>query len=488
MTKIFKASNGKEYEAVIGMEVHAELKTASKMYCRCRSSFGDPPNEHVCPVCMGLPGSLPVVNREAVVLGTRAALALHCAMSDGQFAEFARKHYFYPDLPKGYQITMYAWPLAGEGRLEIWVDDGPRCIGIERAHLEEDTAKLIHEDDDTSSIDYNRAGVPLLEVVGKPELKTAEEAKLFLKELRDILRRNNISDGNMEEGSFRCEANISLREAGSNEFGVRSEIKNLNSFLAVEKALNCEIERHLEMYGRGEKIRPETRGWDEGKGATFHLRFKERADEYRYFPEPDIPDLYMTEDILAEARKGMVTSPFDEKKKLMDKHGLEYHLANTIVNRDGGAALYKDTLEAGADSSETAKWLTGEIYGYLNEEHLEIEQTKITGPLFAEFLKLVDDGVVSGPVAKDLIRDIAKSGGKPSVIVEEKGLKQLSNDDDILPIVRRIVDENPKMVEQYRNGKTKVVKAMIGLVMAATSGKANPVRAGELIEDILKQL
>jgi len=455
MAKIFKASNGKEYEAVIGMEVHAELKTASKMYCRCASSFGDPPNENVCPVCIALPGSLPVVNREAVVLGTRAALALHCGMTGKQYAQFARKHYFYPDLPKGYQITMYAWPLAVEGRLEIWTDDGPRCIGIERAHLEEDTAKLIHEDDGTSSIDYNRAGVPLLEVVGKPELKTAEEAKLYLKELRDMLRWNNISDGNMEEGSFRCEANISLREAGSDEFGVRSEIKNLNSFLAVEKALNCEIERHLEMYGRGENIRGETRGWDEGKGATFHLRFKERADEYRYFPEPDIPDLYISEDILAAARKGLVPSPFDEKKLLMDKHGLEYHSANIIVSRDGGAALYNETLKAGADSSETAKWLTGEFYGYLNEEHLEIEQTKLTGPLFAEFLKLVDDGIVSGPVAKELIRDIAKRGGRPSVIVEEKGLKQLTNDDDILPVVKKIVDENPGMVEQVMESQSR---------------------------------
>ena len=487
MPQVFKAKDGKEYKAVIGMEVHAELRTASKMYCRCRASFGDPPNTNVCPVCMALPGCLPVVNSRAVVLGVRAALALHCDMTEKRYAQFARKHYFYPDLPKGYQITMYAHPLAFSGWLEIWADGEMRRIGIERAHIEEDTAKLSHETGGTSSIDYNRAGIPLLEVVSKPELRTAEEAKSYLRELRDILRRNAVSDGNMEEGSFRCEANISLRELGSDILGVKSEIKNLNSFLAVEKAINYELKRHLDMYDRGEKITPDTRGWDDSKAVTFHLRYKERADEYRYFPEPDLPDLFVSDDIYADAEAGLASPPFEEKKMLMDKYGLNYETANLIVGRDGAAALYSETLSAGAEPEEAAKWLTGEFYAYLNEKGIEINSTKLSGANLAELISLVAKGVVSGTVAKDLIRDISRTGENASIVVRKKGLQQLSGDDDLIPIVQKIIRENPKIVEQYKSGKKKVATALVGKIMRATEGKANPERVGELLHEFLEK-
>ncbi len=487
MSEIYKTSDGREYEPVIGMEVHAELKTASKMYCRCKALFGDPPNTNVCEVCMGLPGSLPVVNEHAVILGTRAALALHCSFDDKRFAQFARKHYYYPDLPKGYQVTMYQWPVASNGYLEMWSDDVEVKVGIERVHLEEDTAKLFHEPDLTSSVDYNRAGIPLLEIVSKPEIGTPSEAKLYLKELRDILRRCGISDGNMEEGSFRCEANISLKKAGSATLGVKSEIKNLNSFTSVEKALRYEIERHLAIYDRGEAVRPDTRGWDESKNETFHMRFKERADEYRYFPEPDLPDLYLSNDIVGKAKTGLAMSPFDEKKQLIAKYGLDHRTANLISGREGGMELYMGAVESGADGRDAANWMTGDFYAFLNEENRGIESTKISGAIFAEFLQLVRDGVVSGPVAKELIREISQTGENPRSIVKSKGLMQVSDDDELLPLIKGIIDANPRIVASFKAGKTRASRAIVGKVMEATGGKANPARVGELVDELLRR-
>ena len=484
----FKAANGREYEAVIGMEVHAELLTRSKMYCRCKSCFGDPPNTNVCPVCLALPGSLPVVNRFAMLLGTRTALALHCNFADKRFAQFARKHYFYPDLPKNYQITMYAYPIATDGFIEIWSGDAARRIGIERVHLEEDTAKLFHEADGTSSIDFNRAGIPLIEIVSKPEIATPEEAKLYLKELRDILRRNGVSDGNMEEGSFRCEANISLRPLGSEKFGVKSEIKNLNSFAAVEKALNCEIERHLVIYGRGEEVRPDTRGWDDAKGDTFHMRYKEKADEYRYFPEPDIPDVYISYKMLTEAKEGVVLSPFEEKQKLMTEYRLDYHTANIIAGREGGAAFFGKACAAGADPVEAMKWMTGEFFAFLNEENLEIGATKIDGANFAEFLGLVAEGVISGPVAKELLREISGTGEKAESLVERKGLKQVSDSAQLETVVEEVLKENPENVKKYLGGKEGLFGFFVGEVMKKTKGKANPKVVNEILREKLSKL
>ena len=487
MALIVEASGGRKYEAVIGMEVHAELLTNSKMYCRCKALFGDPPNTNVCPVCLALPGSLPVVNRDAIVLGTRTALALHCSFTERRFAQFARKHYFYPDLPKNYQITMYAYPIATGGWIDVWSGDSPRRIGIERVHVEEDTAKLFHEADGTSSIDFNRAGIPLIEIVSKPEIASPEEAKLYLKELRDILRRNRISDGNMEEGSFRCEANISLKPAGSDKLGVKSEIKNLNSFAAVERALNCEIARHLAIYGRGEEVRPDTRGWDDAKGETFHMRYKEKAEEYRYFPEPDLQDLFITNKMLAEAKGGLVASPFEEKRRLMDEYGLDCRMANIIAGREGAAAFYEKAYTAGANPVEALKWMTGGIFAFLNEENLEIENIKADAANFAEFLALVAEGIISGPVAKELLREICKSGESARAMVERKGLRQVSDDDALLPIVREAIAANPEAAAAYKGGKIQAAQAIVGQIMKASGGKANPKRVGEMVKELLSE-
>ncbi len=487
MPEIYKTADGREYEAVIGMEIHAELNTDSKMYCRCRSAFGDPPNSHVCPVCLALPGSLPVVNYKAVILGIRTALALHCEFPASRFAQFARKHYFYPDLPKNYQITMYTYPLAVDGHLDIRSGNAPRTIGIERAHLEEDTAKLFHESDGTSSIDFNRAGIPLLEVVSKPELRSPEEAKLYLKELRDILRRNDISDGNMEEGSFRCEANISLKEKGTEQFGVKSEIKNLNSFIAVEKALHYEIKRHLDLYSKGEPIRPETRGWDDAKGETFHMRFKEKADEYRYFPEPDLPDLNITEQMLREAGRSLYPSPFEDKKYLMDEYGLDFKNADLLVSREGGKDLFIGTVYAGSAPDITVNWITGGLYAYLNKKGIEIKDCMLTTPNFIQLLKLLSDEIITGQVAKQLLEEICETGEQVDTIVKTRGLVQMSDDADLEPIVKKAIEDNPDMVASFKAGKEKAAKALIGKVMKITGGKANPQRVGELVRKFLTE-
>jgi len=471
-----------EFEAIIGLEVHAQLKTNTKIFCSCSTAFGAPPNTHTCPVCLGMPGVLPVLNKKVVEYTLRMALATGCKIESE--SRFARKNYFYPDLPKGYQISQYELPIARHGHVTVEVNGDHHRIGITRIHMEEDAGKLNHDTGrPVSMVDFNRTGVPLIEIVSEPDIRSPEAAGAYLRQLRSIVRYLDICDGNLEEGSFRCDANVSIRPKGSDTFGTRSEIKNLNSFKHVEKALQYEINRQKETLADGGEIVQETRLWDPDKNRTDSMRGKEEAHDYRYFPDPDLLPLVIDEDWIETVRKDLPELPAEKKMRFVAECGLPSYDAEILTSDRDLAEYFENCLQSFNQPKPVSNWIMGSLLGLLNAAGKSIDQSPISAPDLAGLLKLIDDGTISGKIAKTVFDEMAKSGKPPRQIVEEKGLVQISDSSAIEDIISKVLAGCSAEVEAYRNGKTKLLGFFVGQVMRETKGKANP----KLVNEILKE-
>ena len=472
------------YEAVIGLEIHAQLLTETKIFCGCPTSFGAPPNTHVCPVCLGLPGALPVLNRRAVDLATRAALALGCRVNPRSI--FARKNYFYPDLPKGYQISQYDQPLASAGFVELDGADGAR-IGITRVHMEEDAGKSLHEGFADSSertyVDYNRAGVPLIEIVSEPDLRSASDAAAFFEHLRDTLVWLGVNDGNMEEGSLRCDANVSVRPVGQAALGTKAEVKNLNSFRYLRQALEHEIERQIDLVTRGERVRQETRLWDQGASRTVAMRSKEEAHDYRYFPEPDLPPVDVSPARIDGIRAELPELATARRGRFVAQYALPEYDAVELTRSREVADFFEATVAAGAPAKPASNWIMGEVARTLHTAGATIGQSRVAPQALAGLIALIDQGTVSSTIAKDVFEKMWSSGRRASAIVEAEGLAQINDTSALAAAVADVIAAQPDTVAQYRAGQTKVLGFMVGQVMKATGGKASP----KIVNDLLRQ-
>jgi aspartyl-tRNA(Asn)/glutamyl-tRNA(Gln) amidotransferase subunit B len=472
------------YEAVIGLEVHTQLLTKTKIFCSCSTRFGDPPNSNTCPVCLGLPGALPVLNREAVTMAMKAALALNCVINPQ--SRFARKNYFYPDLPKGYQISQYDEPLAEDGWIEIEIDGQRKRIGITRVHLEEDAGKSLHEgfpdSEQKSYIDLNRSGVPLIEIVSEPELRTPEESYDYVTRLKTLLLYLEVSNCNMEEGSLRCDANVSVRRVGASAFGTKTEVKNLNSFRFLQKALAYEIDRQIEVLENGGEIPQETRLWDSREQRTYGMRSKEYAHDYRYFPEPDLLPLVITEEWKEEARRALPELPQSREARFLT-YGLPKQDANLLTISRATAEFFEEVVKQGADAKLAANWLLNEYPFLLEEVKVGFTEYPVSEVNFAKLLTLVGRKTISGTMAKEVLRGMIVSRQGPEQVMAEKGLEQISDPEKIAAIVREIMAAAPKQVEQYRKGKTATFAWFVGQVMKATRGQANP----QLVQEVLRK-
>jgi aspartyl-tRNA(Asn)/glutamyl-tRNA(Gln) amidotransferase subunit B len=472
------------YEVVIGLEVHTELLTNSKMYCGCANQPGASPNSNVCPVCLGLPGALPVINQRAVELTALTGLALNCSIEE--FSRFDRKNYFYPDLMKGYQISQYDHPIARGGWLEIEHDGRRQRIGIRRVHLEEDTAKLTHRIDPItgrpySLVDVNRGGVPLIEIVSEPDIHSAEQARLYLMELRTILQYLGVSTGNMEEGAFRCDANVSVRPAGSAELGTKVEVKNMNSFRAVFRALEYEAERQLTAIAEGEPLVQETRGWNEDRGITVSQRAKELAHDYRYFPEPDLPPLSLTPAWTANIRARLPELPRARRRRFVDQYSLSPYDAELLTVSRATADYYEEAVRHFDRPKLIANWMTGELFRLLNASNLEIGNSKVSPVGLADLVKLIDSGTISTRAAKDVFERMFQTGEPANKVVEAMGLTQISDAAALERLVDEAIVANPKSVEDYKAGKAQALGFLVGQVMKASRGKANPGLVNSLL-------
>ncbi|NPV58239.1 MAG: Asp-tRNA(Asn)/Glu-tRNA(Gln) amidotransferase subunit GatB [Actinobacteria bacterium] len=474
------------YEAVIGLEIHAELKTSSKMFCACDASFGGEPNSRTCPVCLGLPGVLPVLNRQAVVLATRLALALNCEIAPHSI--FHRKNYFYPDMPKNFQISQYDLPLGVGGHLEVEADGESFRVGITRVHLEEDTGKTVHVSEsgrihgsEYSLEDFNRAGVPLLEIVTEPDIRTPEQARAFMQELKSIMEHLEVSDCRMEEGSLRCDANISLRPAGSTKLGVKTEVKNMNSFRALQRALAYEIERQEGVLESGGEVNQETRHWDADANVTTPLRTKEYAYDYRYFPEPDLVPLELDREFIASVEATLPELPAQRRRRLREDYGLPAHDAVILTSSKAMGDFYEAAVAAGADPKAASNWMMGELSAYLNAKGMEIEEVPVSPAQLAGMIKLVEKGTISGKIAKSVFEEMLESGRSAEEIVAERGLTQISDEGELDAVVGEVIKENASVVEDFRKGKEKAVSFLVGQVMRKTQGRANP----QLVNDLL---
>jgi len=468
------------YRTVIGMEVHAQLLTRSKMFCGCSADYaGAPPNTHTCPVCTGMPGVLPVINKRAVEQVIMTGLALHCDIAET--AVFARKNYNYPDLPKNYQISMYERPLCLNGWLDVEADGLRRRIRIRRIHLEEDTAKLTHVDS-YSLIDFNRSGVPLMEIVSEPDIRTPEEARQYLIALRAILRTLGVSTGDMEKGAMRCEANISLCPVDSEELGTKVEVKNLNSFRAVKLALEYEIRRQSQVLEAGGRIEQVTMGWDEAAGRTVVQRSKEYAHDYRYFPEPDLPPLVISREWVEEIKAQLPELPEARAQRFVDRYGLSEYDAKLLAADAAVADYFETTVLAGLDPKEAANWITSELFGLMNEANLSIEEVKVRPQDLTELVGLLKQGVINRPTAKEVLAIMFQTGQGAPQIVEERGLGRIGDEEQLSRIVSRVLEENPRPVQEYLGGKEAALRFLIGQVMRATRGKADPQLATRLLK------
>ncbi len=499
-----------DYQTVIGLEVHCQLKTKSKLFCGCSTEFGLPANSNICPVCTGQPGVLPVLNKKAIEYAIRTAIALHCRTANQSI--FARKNYFYPDLPKNYQISQYEMPIAENGYLELKTDNGERTtvnvkrIGIERVHLEEDAGKLLHVTAKTGSptigaqelnyslVDFNRTGIPLLEIVSAPELNSPEEAYIYLQALKIILQYLDISDCDMEKGSLRCDANVSVRKLESekvNKLGTKTEIKNMNSFKAVKEALNFEINRQIEVLESGGRIVQETRLWDAEKGITESMRSKEYAHDYRYFPEPDLVPLILEEKFIAEIKKNLPELPAQRKERFIKEYQLPEYDAGVLTSDKLLADYYEETIKmlqvAGyrlqVISKTTANWITTELLGKLNQENKTIIESPIKPEDLADLIRLIQEGIISGKIAKTVFEEMYNTGKKAEEIVREKGLVQISDEKEIEKIIEEVLKGSEAIVKEYKTGKERAFGALVGAVMKKTQGRANP----QLVNKILKQ-
>jgi aspartyl-tRNA(Asn)/glutamyl-tRNA(Gln) amidotransferase subunit B len=470
-----------EFEPVIGLEVHAQLKTRSKIFCGCSTEFGAKPNTHVCPVCLGMPGVLPVLNRKVVEFALRMAIATHCRISPE--SRFARKNYFYPDLPKGYQISQYELPIATGGYIDIELSGHIKRIGITRIHMEEDAGKLLHDPDQSfSRVDLNRTGVPLIEIVSEPDIRSPEEAGAYLRKLRSILRYLDICDGNMEEGSFRCDANVSIRPAGTLPFGTRTELKNLNSFKHVEKAIFYEINRQKDVVLDGGQIIQDTLLWNPDKGQTTSMRSKEEAHDYRYFPDPDLLPLTVDAGWIQKITQSLPELPDAKRERFETSYGLPAYDAEVLTTSRELADYFESCLEDYANPKQVSNWIMGSLLALLNAEGKDIQQSPISPRSLAALLKLIDANVISGKIAKTVFDEMARTGKLPDTIVQEKGLVQVTDSSEIEQIVQKVLAQNPKEVSDYRNGKEKVFGFFVGQVMRETRGKANPQRVNEILK------
>lgn len=474
-----------EYEAVIGLEVHAQAITRSKMYCSCAvvEDTGElEPNTHVCPICLAFPGTLPVVNRRAVEYGMLAALALHCTVHSENV--FSRKSYFYPDLPKGYQVSQYDLPLSSDGYLEVEVGDALRRIGITRVHLEEDTGKLFHREEG-ALVDFNRAGVPLLEIVSEPDMRTVEEVHAYATTLRDVLIYLGINSGDMEKGVMRFEANVSVRPQGTAALGTRTEIKNLNSFRALSRAVEYEIQRQIELLEAGGTVEQQTLGWDEVEERTYVQRSKEQAHDYRYFPEPDIPPLEISDAWRAEIAAQVPELPLARKRRLVEAYAIRPYDAALLIQSRAVADYFERSAalagERGIEAQEVANWMTGELFRLLNENDLSLEEAQLGPEQLVKVLALHDKDVINATAAKQVLDESFKTGEEPEALVQQLGLAQISDVSALEAIVDEVIASNPTQVEQYRSGKKAVIGWFIGQVMKASRGKANPEQARALL-------
>jgi aspartyl-tRNA(Asn)/glutamyl-tRNA(Gln) amidotransferase subunit B len=484
-------SDAPQYETIIGLEVHAQLATVTKMFCGCRAVFGAAPNTVTCPVCQGMPGSLPVINRRAVEFGIMTALALGCGINAHN--RFARKHYYYPDMPKNYQISQYEEPLAEHGRLVVDTGPGPREIGIQRVHLEEDVGKLLHEGALetalSSSVDYNRAGVPLMEIVSKPDLRSPDEAAAYLKALRAIVVFLRVCDGNMEEGSLRCDANISLRPRGQAEYGTKVEIKNMNSFRNVRDALEHEIKRQTRALATGERIVQETRLWDPDRMVTVSMRSKEFAHDYRYFPEPDLPPLDVQTAWVDEVRARLPELPEARRARFQSGYGLSAYEADLLVQGRGLADYFETAAKAAGKPKSVANWVLNELLRELpGDDDRALEACPISPANLAGLIGLIDDGTISGKIAKDVFEKMYRSGDTAQAIVSREGLTQVADEGALGAAVDRVLAEHAKVVEDYRAGKKAALGFLVGQVMKATQGKANPALANRLLIEKLPKV
>ena len=471
-----------EYESVIGLEVHAQLLTETKIFCGCSTRFGEAPNSNTCPVCLGMPGVLPVLNKKVVEYAIKMAISTHCRVNGT--STWARKNYFYPDLPKGYQITQFAHPIAEAGYVDIEIDGAKKRIGITRIHMEEDAGKSIHDDlSPFSYVDLNRAGVPLIEIVSEPDMRTTDEAVHYLRRLHEILVYLEICDGNMEEGSFRCDANISLRPKGEEKLGIRAELKNMNSFRNVQHALEYEIQRQRAILEGGGRVAQETRLWDVPQGVTHSMRGKEEAHDYRYFPDPDLVPVVISDEWREGIKNALPELPMEKRARFVEQYGIPPYDAGVLTASRDLADYYEETVRLCGKPKIASNWVMGDFLAYLNEEKLDVTESPVTPQILAELIDMIKDGTISGKIAKEVFEDMSRSGKSPREIVEEKGLVQITDTAELEKIVEEVLEANQKQLEQYRGGKRQLFGFFVGQAMKATRGRANP----EIVNELLKK-
>ncbi len=473
-----------DYEPVIGIEIHCRIKTKTKMFCRCSNDiFNETPNTHVCPICMGFPGMLPLINQEAVEKGIKGALALGCEIPE--FSKMDRKSYFYPDLPKGFQISQYDLPVSQNGKVTITKSDGStKEIGVTRLHLEDDAGKLTHTSGG-SLVDYNRSGTPLVEIVSEPDIRSTEEASLYARQIQKIMRSVGTSDADMEKGQMRFDLNISLRPKGQKEFGIRAEVKNLNSFRSLEKSIDYEIKRQTEVLDGGGEVVQETRGWDDNKEVTVSQRGKEEAADYRYFPEPDVPPLVVTREMVEKLKSELPELPEAKSARYQSELGLTPHDANLIAGNSALSAYYEEALSISNHPKKTSNWLLSELLGLLKAESLTISDNKLSAKNLGKLVKLIEDGTISGKIAKDIFSEVYEGDLDPEIVIEEKGLKVMQDDGELEKICQDVINRNPQIVADFKGGKEKAIGSLVGQVMGATKGTANPKSVNEILRKLL---
>lgn len=470
-----------KYEAVIGLEVHAQMLTDTKIFCGCSTKFGSEPNTQTCPVCIGMPGVLPVLNKKALEFAVRTGLAANCTIAS--YSRFARKNYFYPDLPKGYQISQFEHPICEHGYIEVIAEGELKRVGITRIHMEEDAGKNIHEDKGNYSfVDLNRTGVPLMEIVSEPDIRSPQEAAEYMKKLRAILIYLGVCDGSMEQGSLRCDANVSVRPEGQKAYGTRAEIKNINSFRFVEKAIEYEIKRQIKLIEGGGRVVQETRLWDSNKGITVSMRSKEEAHDYRYFPEPDLTPIIMDQAVIDEIRAALPELPDAKRRRFVSEYGLPEYDADLLTSEKAVAAWFEEAVQAGVQPKAVSNWIMGELMRMLNEENSSIENCLIKPKQLAGMILLIEKGAISGKIAKTVFTEMYKTGKDAEIIVKEKGLVQISDESAIEKAVVEIIAKHPDEAERFKAGEEKLLGFFVGQVMKATKGKANPQMLNDLIK------
>ncbi len=474
-----------EYEIVIGLEVHSELATKSKIYCSCTTEFGGAPNTHCCPICTGMPGVLPVLNKNVVEYAVKAGLATNCTIAG--YSRQDRKNYFYPDLPKAYQTSQYDLPLCREGYIDINVDGKSKRIGITRIHIEEDAGKLMHDEWEMGTlVDYNRCGVPLIEIVSEPDMRSAEEARAFLESLKAILEYTEVSDCKMQEGSLRADVNLSVRPKGQKKFGTRTEMKNLNSFRAIIRAIESEAQRQIDEIESGGTIVQETRRWDDTKGISYAMRSKEEAHDYRYFPEPDLVPIVLEEKWVCEVRKSLPELPEARKSRYISRYGLPEYDAAIITSSKVLADFFEAAVSASSNSKAVSNWVMGDLMRILKDKEMEVQDIPFPGQYLAAMIDMIDKGSISGTIAKKVFEKMFQTGKDPESIVKEEGLQVVSDEGALVSIVRKVLEANPQSVSDYRNGKEKAMGFLVGQAMKETKGKANPQVINKILRDELK--